>query len=525
MNKSIRKSLLIITGAILFNLLFWQEKLAVNMLLFDGFVLGSVFYLYPLAWAKPGVKGLCLAHLLTLGALVFQNTLLSKLACSITLLLLVSFVQYLHRSVWYAAGSAFMNMVMMVPSFAESLSPLKRHGLPATGLRKGLRFLVIPLVITAAFLGIYALANAVFREVLTDVGVAVQHWITHLFTWFSWARFGFLLLGLFVCGVLLLKASVVFFSEKDMRQVNDLYRRRGNFKAWKKSGWFDLLSLFMGRFANGTMALRNENTVGITSLFLLNLLLFSINSIDVVYVWFGFRYNDSLNLSAYVHEGTGLLILSIVLAMAVLLFFFRGNLNFYTRNKWLRYGAIAWIVQNMILVVSVFIRDYYYFVHMGLAYKRIGVVVFLVMVLAGLVTVFLKIQWKKSNYFLFRVNAWVAVVVLTLCSLVHWDLLIAEHNLARKGKVPVDVNFLLSLSDRTLPVIEQNKEVLDTAFLRQMDEVNYIYRDRVTPMAYFTIRKQSFFAEQDRYSWLSWNLADATVKQELPRPLISLVKQ
>ena len=52
------------------------------------------------------------------------------------------------------------------------------------------------------------------------------------------------------------------------------------------------------------------------------------------------------------------------------------DLNFYQKNKWLRYGAYAWLFQNAVLVVSVLFRDYYYIAHMGLAYKRIGVLVF-----------------------------------------------------------------------------------------------------------------------------------------------------
>ena len=162
----------------------------------------------------------------------------------------------------------------------------------------------------------------------------------------------------------------------------------------------------MGRFANGVMALRNENTTGIISLVLLNLLLLFINCIDMVYVWFGFQYKNAGNLADYVHEGTGMLIFSIVLAMVVLLFFFRGNLNFYKKNKWLRWGSYVWLLQNMVLVISVLLRDYYYILHDGLAYKRIGVLVFLVLVLFGLVTIFIKIRQIKTSYYLLRVNAW-----------------------------------------------------------------------------------------------------------------------
>lgn len=515
MKKDAIKALVTILGAIIFNLVFWQEKLAVNLLLFDLFVIGSVFYLYLGMFSKPATLWLLLGHTVTLAAVIINNTVLSKLACSVTLLLLMAFAQYLHRSVWYAAGSALLNFLLMVVSFSKGLGALYRGKLPGIGLRRALRFVVLPLLIVAVFVLVYALANTVFMQALSDMGLAVEQFFEQFFSWLSFGRLAFLLFGLFVTGALLLKSNALFFQETDGAQHNDLVRRKRSMRQWQQSGWFDILTLFMGRFANGMLALRNEHTVGIISLVLLNGLLLCINAIDVVYVWFGFSYKPGLNLSQYVHEGAGMLIFSIVLAMLVLLFFFRGNLNFYTRNKWLRRGAYLWILQNVVLAISVLIRDYYYFVHMGMAYKRIGVVVFLALVLAGLCTIFIKIHYRKSNYYLFRVNAWVAIVVMVLCSCVHWDEWIASHNLSRKGEIPVDVNFLLNLSDRTLPIIEQHKEVLDTAYLKAHDEVNYIYGARMTPLQYFEMRKQQFFETQKGYSWLSWNWSDAYVQRHL----------
>jgi hypothetical protein len=284
---------------------------------------------------------------------------------------------------------------------------------------------------------------------------------------------------------------------------------------------FDLLTLFMGRFANGIMALRNENTVGIISLVMLNVLLLFINAIDITYVWFGFSYTPNLNLTQYVHEGTGLLIFSIVLAMFVLLFFFRGNLNFYKKNKWLRYGAYGWIAQNAILVISVLLRDYYYIAHMGLAYKRIGVLVFLLMVLMGLITVFIKIHQRKTAYYLWRVNGWFAVILLVAASCVHWDETIARYNLAHKNTIPVDVKFLLTLSDKTLPLLEKNQDVLDPKKETIQGEGEYLYRSGFTPKEFFEIRKKDFFEKQKAYSWLSWNAADTYVKRKLAEPVIT----
>ncbi|MGB4842914.1 MAG: DUF4173 domain-containing protein [Ferruginibacter sp.] len=515
MKTATLKLSLLFAGAVLFNIVFWQEKMAINALLFDAFILLSVFNLYPAAFTKPAMKWLLLAHAITLATLIIHNTVLSKLAFSTTLLLLVVFIQFLHRSVWYAAASAVGNYVLFVFSFLEDIRLVKSGGIQVTGLKKFFRFLIIPLMIAAVFFIIYSFSNTVFQDVVNSMGIALERFFSRFFEWFNWQRFGFLLLGLFITGGLLLKMRSNYFSEKEFKKQNNLIRTKHDLMNWKKSAFFDMLTLFMGRFANGVMALRNENTVGIISLVMLNVLLLFINSIDIAYVWFGFNYTANLNLKDYVHEGAGMLIFSIVLAMAVLLFFFRGNLNFYKKNKWLRYGAYGWIFQNAILVVSVLLRDYYYIEHMGLAYKRIGVLVFLVMVLFGLITVFIKIQQRKTGYYLWRVNGWFAVVLLVAASCIHWDETMAKYNLAHKETIPLDVKFLLSLSDKTLPLIEKNKKVLTEKTAVVHGEGEYLYRSGMSPLELFEMRKQDFFEEQKKYSWLSWNGADNFVKQQL----------
>lgn len=512
------KLLLLFAGALLFNIIFWHEKFAINALLFDGFILLSVFYLYPAAFTKPAVKWLLLAHLVTLGALLIHNTVLSALAFTATLILLVVFTQFLHRSPWYAAASAIGNYLMFIFSFFDEIWKVKKGDTRPWGIKKAIRFLIIPLMIAGIFMLIYSSSNTVFRDVLSSVALAVERFFNRFFDWFNLERFAFMLFGLFVTGGLLLKMRSNYFAEKDFAKQNDLTRVRKNFGLWKTTVMFDMLSVFMGRFANGVLALRNENTVGIISLAMLNLLLLFINSLDIIYVWFGFTYTPNINLTQYVHEGAGLLIFSIVLAMLVLLFFFRGNLNFYKKNKWLRYGAYGWILQNVVLVISVLLRDYYYITHMGMAYKRLGVLVFLLMVLVGLITVFIKIQQRKTAYFLWRVNGWFAIILLVVASCVHWDETMARYNLARKNSIPLDVKFLLTLSDKTLPLLEQNQDVLADPKPVVNGEGTYLYRSYMTPREVFEKRKKDFFNRQQDYSWLSWNFSDATVKARLSKP-------
>lgn len=520
MNMHTLKILLLFSGAILFNIIFWQEKIAVNALMFDVFILLSVFNLYPAAFTRPVMKWLVLAHLVTMATLIIHNTLLAQLAFTVTLLLVVVFTQFLHRSVWYAAASAAGNYLLFVFSFIHDIKQVRKGDMRSPGIRKIGRFAIFPLMIAAVFFLIYSFSNTVFQDVVKSMGIALQRFFTRFFDWFNWERFVFLMFGLFITGGLILKMRSNYFSEKEFTKHNDLWRRKHNLKKWKESAMSDLLTLFMGRFANGVLALRNENTVGTISLVLLNALLLFINAIDITYVWFGFSYTPNLNLTQYVHEGTGMLIFSIVLAMFVLLFFFRGNLNFYKRNKWLRYGAYAWILQNALLVISVLFRDYYYITHMGLAYKRIGVLVFLLMVLMGLITIFIKIHQRKTAYYLWRVNGWFAIVLLVATSCIHWDETIAKYNLAHKSTIPVDIKFLLTLSDKTLPLLEKNLDVLNVK-QQVAGEGEYLYRSGLTPRELFERRKISFFEKQKNYSWLSWNAPDNYVKQNLTGPILT----
>jgi hypothetical protein len=515
MNKDLIKIILVTAGAALFNLVFWNEKLAINTVLFDAFLLSALFFLYPNARKSATVNWLLLGHLVSLTMVVIHNTDLSKIAFVVTLLLVAGFAEYTHRSAWFAGGSILMNAIMIVATFVESIKFNKGKRPKRKGLGRIIRFAIFPLILLVIFFLIYRGANNAFSDIANRIGTQLEIFFSHFFDFFSWQRLLFLLLGLLITGTILLKSKLDYFSTRETNMNDGLQRSREPLHKKRSGAFFQFIEMIMGKMASGMMALKNENTTGIISLVLLNVLLLIVNGIDVNFLWLHFQYKPGLPVFKMVHEGTELLIVSIVLAMAILLFFFKGNLNFYKRNKWLKYGAYAWIVQNAMLVSSVFLRDYYYILKHGLAYKRIGVLFFLLMVLVGLVTVFLKIWNRKTNYFLFRVNAWAGIVVLVLATTIHWDEFIAGYNLKRKNTVDLDVSFLLSLSDKALPLLDANIVALqkreneikepnandgqpacDTCFIEQLKQ-----------------REKQFEQKQQEYTWLSWNYADAYTKQ------------
>ncbi|AEW01893.1 hypothetical protein A4D02_07770 [Niastella koreensis] len=525
MNKDLIKIILVTAGAVLFNLVFWNEKLAINTVLFDAFLLSALFFLYPNARKSATVNWLLLGHLVSLTMVVIHNTDLSKISFVITLLLVAGFAEYTHRSVWFASGSILMNVVMVVASFLESFKINKAKPTKRKGVGRFIRFAIFPLILLVVFFLIYRDANNAFSDIANRIGAQLEIFFGHFFDFFSLQRLLFLLLGLLISGSILLKSKLDYFSTRETNMNDGLQRSRKTLRQKRSGAMFQFIEMIMGKMANGMMALKNENTTGIISLVLLNVLLLAVNCIDVNFLWLHFQYKPGLPVYKMVHEGTELLIVSIVLAMAILLFYFKGNLNFYKRNNWLKYGAYAWIIQNAMLVSSVFLRDYYYILKHGLAYKRIGVLFFLVMVLVGLLTVFLKIWSRRTNYFLFRVNAWAAIVVLVLATTIHWDEFIAGYNLKRKNTVDLDVPFLLSLSDKALPLLDTNIVALQK---RENDaHVKNPDSQPVCDTCYIEELKQrelQFVEKQKDLTWLSWNYADAyTTKYFQKKGLITSI--
>ena len=106
------------------------------------------------------------------------------------------------------------------------------------------------------------------------------------------------------------------------------------------------------------------------------------------------------------------------------------------------------------------------------------------------------------------------MLVVTPC--LHWGETIAGYNQARKNVIPLDIKFLLSLSDKVLTIIEVNRDVFDKFDKGGIDgEGKFLYRSPIFPREVFESRKADFTKIQNTYTWLSWNFADAYVKKHL----------
>ncbi|NJO88136.1 MAG: DUF4173 domain-containing protein [Chloroflexia bacterium] len=236
-------------------------------------------------------------------------------------------------------------------------------------------------------------------------------------------------------------------------------------------------------------------------LLLVNALLLIVNVIDIKWVWLGFEYSPDFDLKQFVHEGTYLLIISILLSMGIMLYFFRDNLNFYQKSGIIKKLTYIWIAQNTILAVSVAIRNFHYITYWGLAYKRIGVILFLIAAGYGLYSLYIKIRHTKTAYFLIKKNTMAVFVILLIASLINWDSIITTHNLNHPIKENMETSYLLTMSDKVLPLIDQNQEILN-----QEQSLNtYAHFGSYSYKEYYKLRVALFLSRYKKESWTSWN--------------------
>jgi hypothetical protein len=149
--------------------------------------------------------------------------------------------------------------------------------------------------------------------------------------------------------------------------------------------------------------------------------------------------------------------------MLVVGYFFRKNLNFYTKNTLLKQLVFVWIAQNAFLVLSVLVRNLQYIQGFGLAYKRIGVLLFLIATLVGLATMVVKVAQQKTFSYLLRINTWAVLLILSLAAFINWDVFITRYNITHFEKEKVDYDFLINgiASYKSLPLIWEKRTDLN----------------------------------------------------------------
>jgi hypothetical protein len=538
-------------GGLLFNFLFWNEGLGLNLLLHSLFIM-IVLFVDKVHRNNKKTIIIAITHLAAALLVIINHSVLNIFGYYITLIVFVGFTHAPKiKSVFAALLAGFLQLASSPINFVKRLINAKIGNISVKPILRPIKYIIIPIGVVIFFSIIYSIANPVFAKYgelfITNISNFVNDVFAFIFGDLSFARFLHVILGLLFTAGILLAFKESSLEKIDAEATEGLIRKR---KAKNSTSFVDELKLiFVGSIINKKMALKTEYIIGIISFAALNLLLLVLNIIDFNTLWLGnISTFDDTYLSTQLHEGANSLIFSIIMAMMVILFFFSGNLNFFSKNKTLKILAYAWILQNTFLVFSVLIRDYHYINLSGLTHKRIGVLVFLTLCIIGLFTVYIKVAKKKTLYYLLKVNGQTWYILLIVFGIINWDTLIVNYNINSRKEIALDVKHLMEMSDKTLPILAKNRALLNKyasisadfdVTLTEVDNPVATMQADSIPTPYLAkpaidsvklkrelakqriksfnedldLRIERFKEEHERLSWLSWNFRDWQTKE------------
>ncbi len=490
----------VFTLGLLFSVLFFRQSIGLNLALYELGCFLTLLYFKQLDFKSNLLTFSLLSQGITLVTIIAINSSLALITHVVFVLLTIGIMVYpkvlnAFNAILFSIYSIICSPFNLVIKLVKSLNG--SNTIAKSILRY--KYFLIPIFIILTFIIIYRSANPQFNNLLLPIDHLISRFIPNIFKYLNIEYLFILIIGIVFSSFLFIRSVFMEVKENEENATDYLVRIRRI-----SSTIFSLTGL------------SKELKSGVFLLFILNIVLFIVNTLDIYWVWFNFKWNGEY-LKQFVHEGTYLLIFSIFLSAIIVLYFFRNNQNFFKKSKRLKQLSIIWIVQNVILCISVGIRNYWYIDYFNLAYKRIGVYAFLLIAIFGLYTIYQKVKNRRSNYYLIRMNSISVLIILLITSLFNWDVIIAKYNFKNANHAFVHFDFLSELSPKALPYLDQTleelKEIEKTQIMLFPNREHYMTAEQF----YNSIRdkKIDFLNVYASKYWLSRNYSDYRTARRL----------
>ncbi|WP_303316231.1 DUF4173 domain-containing protein [Flavivirga abyssicola] len=410
------KNIPLLIGSVLFSTFFYQYDLGLNLSLFCLLAIIILIIYNKDAFKQKSTIVFSIVFAIVAISVFFYKSNLSIIAYVVAFLTLIGNVSEQNSSIYinwlngfYSSIAAFFHRNFNSIEKDEKDTPKEK-----TDYLHLFKIIGIPLIMVIIFISLYKNGNPMFSELISKID-------------FSFVNIQWLLvsvLGYYLFSNISKPVQVDPATNYDLNTGNSLNQKGDIILEQQKK----------------------EHQLGLILITLLNILIAFFLITDISYL---ISTND-LRASVFsnqVHNGINALIGSIVIAIITILYFFRGNLNFYKDNKNLKCVTYIWIILNLILIVNIVIKDCQYIYYFGFTYKRIGVLIYLLLTIIGLFTTSIKIKQIKNFWYLFRVNTLTAFTILIVSSIINWDNYITHYNINYAQSM--DFNYLLDLSNNT----------------------------------------------------------------------------
>jgi len=503
----------LLTFAVIFAILFHRKTLGINVVIFESLLITWFAFTRQLKLKTLFERLIGVSLIVSLFFTILHNSVWSYVIHFAVFFVFIGvLIAPKLRSLINVIGMSFSNIFLSYHVlFNTEVEEVTIEKSSKRSIRfKRLKYYIIPVAVIILFATLYGIANPNFGAYVDAILGEVFEAIRYFFQTFDFQWIFTFFLGVIICIFIFMRRKNKVLEERDRASEDDKKRVRN-------------------RPASSMMRLKNEYRSGIFLFGALNVLLLLMNIMDIDKVWLNFEFEGQY-LKEFVHYGTIVLIIAVMLSIGLVLTFFRGNLNFYSKNIWLKRLCYLWLGQNVILAISAGVRNFYYIQHYSLAYKRIAIIFFLVLVIYGLYSVYVKVRDTRSNFYLLRKNAVVWMIVFVVSAGFNWDSIIAKYNFSRGEGSFIHLDFLAELSDPALPYLDQPLDKLHTLDQQQIRRFKLFssgsfssghYRDLyMSPEQYsmeIEFRKAAFQISYRKRSWLEWNYADWKTYQELSK--------
>ena len=432
-----RNDLFILCSTACYSFLFYQQLAGLNFLLFTLLLATFLYIRTENRWQNKGFMMSALGAILSGISILLYGTNLAIVCNVISLMFMSAFSLNTNNSlIIHLFHSVYSHITVFIYMIIDIVNKLTKTNADIEEIKKPNIFqkillISIPGLISIIFFSLYRSSNDAFKELTNKINL----------DFISIPLLFFTLSGMFLMYAFFLQRSIRQIREFDTKKTNhldqDYILQNPDWLTKAISPHFEVIS-------------------GIILFAMLNLLLAIVNGTDIMYVWTKHQLPEHVTYSKFVHNGIGALITSIIFAISIILFYFRGAINFDTKNKSIKYLAYLWILQNVFMLVSTMMRNKMYIEQYSLTEKRIGVFIYLLLALIGLCITMYKIASKKNNIFLFRANSWACYLVMIMCCCVNWSPLITAYNIHKSKTVKrfaLDIDYLGNLSYNNLKLL------------------------------------------------------------------------
>ncbi|MBO4615346.1 MAG: DUF4173 domain-containing protein [Bacteroidales bacterium] len=478
-----------VATALVFTMLFFEKSIGLNLVILEWITIPIMLILNrPFKFNKLTITALLILLTTSLAVLYSHSgwTIFVNILMFFTCNSIIVFKNY--RSYMFATFESFRNAAL---AFVPQMNRKHEDGEPKMKKSKVFWLTVLAFVITLAFIILYSLGSSKFGDWVSDIIQSLDFEFIVLF-----------LVGLVFANYAFRKKTEKLMTYESGLEETLVHKRKR-------------------RFLRGlSQTLKNRNYFGVVLLGMLNIVLLFFNISDVRYVWL-YSWDGSF-LKEFVHEGTWILSFAILISQMIALLFFRENLNFYSRNKLLKILTMIWLAQNCFMTLSVGLRNFWYVKYFGLAFGRITVFFFLVLVIVGLISIMIKVSRRKSMFYLFKVNSYAFMVVISLSALVNWNIVIADYNFAHSDSAFIEYSFMAKLDNSALPYLVKTREELDLIDQQQQQAMKFDTRQDyfISSKKYEILIKmkiREFVDEYESQNILEWNYADEWAYRKLKK--------